>query len=246
MKQIFASGEGTPYFEAVSLEFLEDLRKRGWQVYSYPAFADFWRLLRGKGGWWDPREYPAVDWKRKKKFHFPTAPRLKALLAESTIPRSQEGGEKGARTPNRWMEEGIRRPDGPDSFLLVPFTTLMNMTGDGASQPLLQEMFGLHSRLYWRTWAEMHPERAKRLALRDGDLIRVVSEKGQMTLPVKIVPTVSMEILSVPFGQGHAESGRYAKKIGANPIALLDHRADPLSGRTSWHSTLVRVEKINR
>ncbi len=246
MKQIFASGEGTPYFEAVSLEFLEDLRKRGWQVYSYPAFADFWHLLREKGGWWDPREYPAVDWKRKKKFHFPTAPRLKDLLAESTIPRSQEGGEKGARTPNRWMEEGIRRPDGPDSFLLVPFTTLMNMTGDGASQPLLQEMFGLHSRLYWRTWAEMHPERAKRLALRDGDLIRVVSEKGQMTLPVKIVPTVSMEILSVPFGQGHAESGRYAKKIGANPIALLDHRADPLSGRTSWHSTLVRVEKINR
>ncbi|MGB6410833.1 MAG: molybdopterin dinucleotide binding domain-containing protein, partial [Candidatus Deferrimicrobiaceae bacterium] len=197
-------------------------------------------------GWWDPGEYPAVDWKKSKKFRFPTAPRLTALLAETSIPRSQEEGEKGARTPNRWMEEGIRRPDGPDSFLLVPFTTLMNMTGDGASQPLLQEMFGLHSRLYWRTWAEMHPERAKRLALRDGDLIRVVSEKGQMTLPVKIVPTVSMEILSVPFGQGHAESGRYAKKIGANPIALLDHRADPLSGRTSWHSTLVRVEKINR
>src|SRR3990172_9275697 len=75
MKEIFASGKGTPYFEAVSLEFLEDLRKRGWQVYSYPAFADFWRLLQEKGGWWDPGEYPEADWNKRKKFTFPTAAR---------------------------------------------------------------------------------------------------------------------------------------------------------------------------
>jgi anaerobic selenocysteine-containing dehydrogenase len=246
MQQIFASGKGTPFFEAVSLEFLEDLRKRGWQVYSYPAFADFWRLLQEKGGWWDPGEYPAVDWKRKKTFLFPTTSRLAILLQESPVPRPERDGETKDKTPNLWLEEGIRRPDGPNSFFLVPFTSLMNMSGDGASQPLLQEMFGLYSRLYWHTWAEMHPERAKRLALRDGELIRVVSENGQMTLPVKIVPTVSTEILSVPFGQGHTESGRHAKKIGANPVALLDHHMDPLSGRNSWNSTLVRVEKINR
>ena len=246
MKKIFASGKGTPYFEAISLEFLEDLRKRGWQVYSYPAFADFWRLLREKGGWWDPGEYPALDWKGKKKFLFPTAPRLAALLKETSIPRSEGGGEKGAKTPHLWLEEKIRRPNGHDSFILVPFTTLMNMTGDGASQPLLQEMFGLHSRQYWKTWAEMHPERAARLKLKDGDLIRVVSGNGAMTLPVRVVPTVSAEILSVPFGQGHTESGRDANHIGANPIAVLDHRMDPLSGRNSWQSTLVRVEQIKR
>ena len=244
MKEIFASGKGTPYFEAVSLEFLEDLRKRGWQVYSYPAFADFWRLLQEKGGWWDPGEYPAVDWGRKKKFLLPTVPRLAALLKESSIPRPEGEGEKSNKATHLRLEEGIRRPDGPDSFLLVPFTTLMNMTGDGASQPLLQEMFGLYPRMYWKTWAEMHPERAEHLKLKDGELIRVVSGKGTMTLPVRIVPTVSTEILSVPFGQGHTESGRNAKDIGANPIAVLDHRADPLSGRSSWQSTIVRVEKI--
>ncbi|MGB3398543.1 MAG: molybdopterin dinucleotide binding domain-containing protein, partial [Candidatus Deferrimicrobiaceae bacterium] len=246
MKQIFASGKGTPFFEAVSLEFLEDLRKRGWQVYSYPAFADFWRLLQEKGGWWDPGEYPAVDWKREKKFLFPTTSRLATLLQEPPVPRPEGGGgETKDKKPNLWLEEGIRRPDGPSSFILVPFPSLMNMTGDGASQPLLQEMFGLHSRLYWRTWAEMHPERAARLNLEDGELIRVVSGKSTLTLPVRIVPTVSTEILSVPFGQGHTESGRNAKTIGANPVAMLDHHADPLSGRNSWRSTLVRVEKIN-
>jgi len=243
MKEIFLSGTGTPFFETVSREFLEDLRKRGWQVYSYPSFADFWRLIREKGGWWDPGEYPSVDWNRKRKFLFPTVPRLAALLKDSSILGSEEGVEKTVKAPHLWFEEKIRKPDGPDSFLLVPFTTLMNMTGEGASQPLLQEMFGLYPRLYWDSWAEMHPERAAHLDLKDGDLIRV-SGNGSMTLPVRIVPTVSPEILSVPFGQGHAESGRTAKNIGKNPMEVLEHRLDPLSGRNSWQSTLVRVTKI--
>lgn len=246
MKEIFVSGKGTPYFEAVSLEFLEDLRKRGWQVYSYPAFGDFWHLLQEKGGWWDPGEYPAVSWERKKKFFFPTSPRLAALRRGATIPQSKGEGGKTETTSGVRLEEGIRRPEGPDSFLLVPFVTLMNMTGNGTSQPLLQEMYGLHPRLYWNAWAEIHPERAARLHLEEGERVRVVSGKGTMTLPVRIVPTISPEILSVPFGQGHSESGRYAKNIGANPIAVLDHRVDPLSGRGSWQSTPVRVEKIKK
>jgi len=144
------------------------------------------------------------------------------------------------------LEAPIRKTETPDSFLLAPFTTLMNMTGEGASQPLLQEISGLIPRVYWNSWAEMHPERAKRLSLMDGDLIRVVSGKGSATLRVKVVPTVSPEILAVPFGGGHKESGRYAKNIGTNPVALIDHLVDPLSGRNSWQSTHVRVEKVNK
>jgi len=243
MKPIFASGKGTPYFEAVSLNFLGELRKRGWQVYSYPAFADFWRLLQEKGGWWDPGEYPEVDWKRKRKFAFPTTPRIKALLKERSLLSPGQDEQKGDTSPQKQMETHIRQPETPDSFLLAPFTTLMNMTGEGASQPLLQELSGLYSRMYWKTWAEMHPERAKKLSLKDGDLVHVVSGKGSVTLPVKIVPTVSSEILGVPFGEGHKESGRYARNIGTNILALIDYRVDPLSGRSSWQSTRVRVEK---
>ena len=92
----------------------------------------------------------------------------------------------------------------------------------------------------------MHTESAKKLSLKDGDLIRVVSVKGSVTLCVKVVPTVSSEILAIPFGKGHKESGRYAKNIGTNPVALIDHLVDPLSGRTSWQSTRVRVEKVNK
>jgi anaerobic selenocysteine-containing dehydrogenase len=246
MKPIFASGKGTPYFEAVSLNFLGELRKRGWQVYSYPAFADFWRLLQEKGGWWDPGEYPEAEWKKRKKFTFPTVTRFDALLKERALLSHGQGTQKGDTPLHTLLEAPIRKTETPDSFLLAPFTTLMNMTGEGASQPLLQEISGLIPRVYWKSWAEMHPERARRLSLMDGDLIRVVSVKGSVTLPVKVVPTVSPEILAVPFGQGHKESGRYAKNIGTNPVALIDHLVDPLSGRNSWQSTNVRVEKVNK
>jgi anaerobic selenocysteine-containing dehydrogenase len=246
MKPIFASGKGTPYFEAVSINFLGELRKRGWQVYSYPAFADFWRLLQEKGGWWDPGEYPEAEWKKRKKFTFPTVARFDALLKERALLRYGRETEKGDTPLHMLLEAPIRKTETPDSFLLAPFTTLMNMTGEGASQPLLQELSGLIPRVYWKSWAEMHPERAKRLSLKDEDLVRVVSGKGSVILRVKVVPTVSSEILAVPFGKGHKESGRYAKNIGTNPVALIDHLVDPLSGRTSWQSTRVRVEKVNK
>jgi anaerobic selenocysteine-containing dehydrogenase len=246
MKTIFTSGKGTPYFEVVSLAFLEELRKRGWQVYSYPAFSDFWGLLQEKGGWWDPGEYPEADWRRGRTFVFPTVPRLAKLLDERSVLKPGEGTQKRDKPPHLWLEESVRKPEAPDSFILAPFTILMNMSGDGASQSLLRELSGLYPRLYWDTWAEMNPGRAKELKIKNGDRIRVVSKNGSLTLPVVIVPTVSPEILSVPFGQGHAEPGRSAKNVGSNPITIIDPRVDPLSGRTSWHSTHVRVEKIGK
>ena len=94
------------------------------------------------------------------------------------MPRPEQGGEAKDKKLNLRFEEGIRRPEGPNSFSLVPFTSLMNMTGDGASLPLLQEMFGLYLRLYWNTWAEINPQRAAPLDLRDGDLIRVISGRN--------------------------------------------------------------------
>jgi len=246
VKPIFASGKGTPYFEAVSLNFLEELRKRGWQVYSYPAFADFWRLLQEKGGWWDPGEYPEAEWKKRKKFTFPTVARFDALLKERGLLSHGREAQKGDTPLHTLLGAPVRKTETPDSFLLTPFTTLMDMTGEGASQPLLQEISGLIPRVYWNPWAEMHPERARKLSLKDGDLIRVVSGKESVILRVKVVPTVSSEILAVPFGKGHKELGRYAKNIGTNPVALIDHPVDPLSGRTSWQSTHVRVEKVNK
>lgn len=243
-QKVFASGRGTPFFEEVSLEFLESLRKRGWQAYSYPAFPDFWRLLQDKGGWWDPAGNPEMNWSTGRSFLFPDRHNLEALLDQrkAVVPGAQ--GSPVLSASSSWNKGPIEQPDAKDSFILVPFWTLMNMDGTGAGEPLLQEMFGLHMREYWHTWAELHPKRAEALGIQDGDLIRITTGGGACSLRAKVVPTVSPSIVAVPCGQGHSELGRYAKNIGINPIGLLDAKVDPLSGRHSWLSTLVRVERI--
>ena len=242
MQEILDSGQGTPYFEEISLEWLEELRKRGWQAYSYPTFSEFWDLLREKGGWWEPREYSPIDWDSGRKFAFLTEAGLSRLLQANLSIRGDGMDLPDGASPHLWLERRIKKPETVDSFILIPFLTLFNSTGEGASQFLLQELFGLHQRLYWQTWAEMNPERARELGLEEGDLVRVISERDSFVLPVKVVPSVSPEVLAVPFGQGHHGLGRYARDIGENPLALLDHRTDPLSGWNAWQSTRVRVE----
>jgi len=244
-KKIFSSGKGTPYFEGVSLSFLEELRKRGWQVYSYPAFKDFWKLLTEKGGWWLPDGYSSAQWYRKERFSFMTGKGLTALIEKRGKSSGESGGKEIKEAPHLWIEKAILTPEKEDAFVLVPFKTLFNISGDGASQPLLQELFGLHQRRYWQTWAEMNPERAEKLELTDGDRIKVVSDRGSIILSVKVVPTVSPETLAVPVGQGHKGLGKYGDKVGINPLDVIDHRIDRLSWQNSWQSTQVRVEKIN-
>ncbi len=237
VKPIFASGKGTPYFEAVSLNFLEELRKRGWQVYSYPAFADFWRLLQEKGGWWDPGEYPEAEWKKRKKFTFPTVARFDALLKERGLLSHGREAQKGDTPLHTLLGVSVRKTETPDSFLLTPFTTLMDMSGEGASQPLLQEISGLIPRVYWTPWAEMHPERARKLSLKDGDLIRVVSGKESVILRVKVVPTVSSEILGRSFRKGAQGVGKVCKKHRNE-----SRRVDRSPGGPSQRSDLLAID----
>jgi anaerobic selenocysteine-containing dehydrogenase len=62
-KEIFNSGEGTIVSETVELSWIEFLKKRGWQVFDYSTFDEFWEVLLEKGGWWDPT-YPKPSWSR--------------------------------------------------------------------------------------------------------------------------------------------------------------------------------------
>jgi anaerobic selenocysteine-containing dehydrogenase len=50
-KEIFNSGEGTIVSETVEFSWIEFLKKRGWQVFDYSTFDEFWEVLLEKGGW---------------------------------------------------------------------------------------------------------------------------------------------------------------------------------------------------
>lgn len=230
-RQLFKLARGTPYFEAVSLEWLKELEKRGWNVYSYPRFSDFWALMREKGGWWDPE-----------------APRP---LAVKQVPSSLLDADWITRQASLLKNEHITihsSTDNPSAqtsrFRLYPFITLFHMTAESAACLLLQELAGLAERIYWNSWAEIHPDRGKELGLKEGDWIRVRSNRGEFEIRVRFSHFIAKDVLAIPYGMGHTELGRYASGVGKNPIRILKRSSGPIKEVASWYATEVSVEKV--
>jgi anaerobic selenocysteine-containing dehydrogenase len=129
-------------------------------------------------------------------------------------------------------------------YHLLSYELLSTRCGAGANLPLLQELFGLYTREYWNSWAEINPETAERLGIHDGDHVNIISPKGNLQVKAKILPTVMPEVVMVPFGLGHRRPGRDASRIGVNPHEIFAEDTDALSGIASLISTKVRIEKV--
>lgn len=99
--------------------------------------------------------------------------------------------------------------------------------GRGANKPWLQEAPDTMTQVTWDSWVEIPGETAKKLALQDGDLVRIASPHGAVELPAYISPSLHPGAVAIPIGQGHIAYGRYAKDRGANPITLLPGQATP-------------------
>lgn len=93
--------------------------------------------------------------------------------------------------------------------------------GRGADKPWLQELPEPVTQIVWDSWAEIHPDTARKLGVANDDVIALKNEHGIVEMPALIQPTVHPGVIAVPFGQGHRAYGRYAKDVGANPWTIL-------------------------
>jgi molybdopterin-containing oxidoreductase family iron-sulfur binding subunit len=93
--------------------------------------------------------------------------------------------------------------------------------GRGADKPWLQELPEPVTQIVWDSWAEIHPETARKLGVARDDIIEIKTEHGAIEAPVLVESTVRPGVIAVPLGQGHRAYGRYAKDVGANAWAIL-------------------------
>ena len=96
----------------------------------------------------------------------------------------------------------------------------------------------------WNTWIEINPETAHELGIEDDDVVKVISDWGEIEASVYLYPAIRPDVIAIPFGQGHTAYGRYAEGRGANPLDLLDAQTNA-SGDLIFGSTKVRIEKTN-
>jgi anaerobic selenocysteine-containing dehydrogenase/Fe-S-cluster-containing dehydrogenase component len=135
---------------------------------------------------------------------------------------------------------------GPDALTLVPYASPVFYDGRTANRPWLQELPDALTEFVWDSWLDIHPDDARRLAVKAGDLLQVESPHGRMELPAHLSRGVRPGTVAVPLGQGHTTFGRYAEGRGANPIPLLSPEPEAFSAGLPWIATRVRVTPTGR
>ncbi|MFI5394632.1 MAG: molybdopterin-dependent oxidoreductase [Candidatus Binatia bacterium] len=99
-----------------------------------------------------------------------------------------------------------------------------------------------------RCTMQLHPADAASLGLVDGQLARVSSRVGTITVPAEVTDTIMPGVVSIPHGWGHDEPEMRmhiaARQPGANSNRLADELVlDPLSGNGVLNGIPVTIER---
>ncbi|MCH8988156.1 MAG: molybdopterin-dependent oxidoreductase [Chloroflexi bacterium] len=183
---------------------------------------EFWNHLLRRGGWWDegstgPTNVPAPDGL------------LRTIANKASDPD--------------FAGFGI----GPDSYYLVPFAHNTLLDGYNGHLPWLQAAPDPLSTVTWQTWVELNDGTAKRLGVKEGDIVRIESSKDSIRAVVYPTPAVPPDVVSVPFGQGRRHGSDYATDRpgteSSNVMDILETTQVKDTGSLAWAGTRVRLSK---
>ena len=132
---------------------------------------------------------------------------------------------------------------GEGEFCFVPFVS-PTLAEAGANKPWLQELPDPTTTVMWNTWIEMNPETAHELGIENDDVVKVISEVGEVQAYVYLYPAIRPDTIAMPFGQGHTAYGRYAEKRGVNPTDLIAGNFNG-AGDLAFAGMKVKVEKVS-
>ncbi|MFQ5736757.1 MAG: molybdopterin-dependent oxidoreductase [Thermodesulfobacteriota bacterium] len=178
-------------------------------------FGQFWNKALQRGGWWP-------------KPSKPRAIRVSARQASKHI--SKETAK-------------FSGSEGSFPFYLIPYAQAGHFDGRGANLPWLQELSDPMTSVVWGSWVEINPATARKLDIKEGDMVAIESPQGRIEAPAYLYPGIRPDTVAVPIGQGHRTYGRYAKKRGANPIEILPAAEDAGSGAYALNSTRVKLSR---
>jgi anaerobic selenocysteine-containing dehydrogenase len=142
---------------------------------------------------------------------------------------------------------------GEGEFFFVPFVS-PTLGEAGANKPWLQELPDPTTTVMWNTWVAMNPETAHELHIENDDVVKIVSEAGEVEAAVYLYPAIHPEVIAMPFGQGHTAYGRYATALdasgnviprGANPADVLGLHFNE-AGDLAFAGMKVKVELTGR
>jgi anaerobic selenocysteine-containing dehydrogenase len=156
------------------------------------------------------------------------------ITAKLGIPRERVGLPQ-------WLEP--KYTGGGDLFFVTPKTS-MHAEGRSANLPqavaLYQPVAGGRN----RTYLEIHPATAKKRGIKDGDKVKITSDRGSIQAIARYYPSSHPEIVVLPFGFGHWAHGRWAKgRMSGNVDEIIPNVSEPISGLAAFYTVKVKVER---
>jgi assimilatory nitrate reductase catalytic subunit len=149
-------------------------------------------------------------------------------------------------TPRLFEGGRFHHPDGKARFHAVPFRESAEVVDDEypiwltTGRVVSQYLSGTQTRRiaalvaqYPEPLCEIHPVLAERLGVHDGDIVRVSSRRGEMTLPAHVVRTIRPDTVFIPYHWP-----------GAQAVNQLTNRAlDPTSRMPEFKVAAVKVAR---
>ncbi len=132
---------------------------------------------------------------------------------------------------------------GDGEFVLLAYPHAMLHDGRGANKPWLLENADPVTKITWHSWVEIGPETAKRLDIRNGEVLEVASPNGAIEAPAFIYLGMREDVIAVPLGLGHTAYGAFAQGRGVNALDLLPA---PKGDFLPYLATRVSVRKTGR
>ncbi|MEW6623090.1 MAG: molybdopterin-dependent oxidoreductase [Bacillota bacterium] len=129
-------------------------------------------------------------------------------------------------------------------LVLISYKAALSTEGRSGNNPWAQDRYLVMYGAGNTTFAELNPETAAKYGIRDGDMVKVSSDYGEVVCPAKVFEGIHPGIIAMVYGQGHWSYGRFARGIGVNPNDLKGTDYDYLSGSTSYYNTRVKVERV--
>jgi anaerobic selenocysteine-containing dehydrogenase len=128
-------------------------------------------------------------------------------------------------------------------YFLHPYLSVLLGGGSGANLPWLQGSPDPMTTIAWQTWVELNPKTADELGVVNGDIVKIESPHGEIEAPVYVFPAIRPDTVAIPFGQGHSDSGRYARRRGSHPMQLIGMELDESGNMLAWSNVRVKISK---
>jgi molybdopterin-containing oxidoreductase family iron-sulfur binding subunit len=125
-----------------------------------------------------------------------------------------------------------------NSLLIWVWPSIMLYDGRLANRGWMQESPEPVSYAVWGSWADIHPETAKKNHLTESTIIKITNNNHSFELPVRITDQIMPGSIALMLGQGHTAPGlNLSKGVGVNVFSIISSSEKSLFGSVSIEAT---------